>query len=528
MQQIQKFRMPVFSLLLSALFSAFTVTGIASRLELFNRASLVALVMHLAVYGVLYYFLIDGVLHHPKARTADSRLPSFPLIFALLLLFWLPAYLAFYPGVFGYDGPVQITYLVTDTLSAHHPVFHTWLLGGCFWLGKLLGSYAIGLAIYAALQGLLVAFAAAWMLQWLKKRDIPTALWWFAAFFFAANPVIPLLNMNTTKDVPFSALFALVFLQMVDLLEQGISFDRRGAGQALRFLLTALAMCLMRNQGYYLLFAIAVVTLAVLRRQRWKVSVLLLAAALAGWFCMGPLMTLLGIPKGDAREMLSVPMQQLACVWTKDSQGSLALSDADRQAIEELIPVENLQQYTPWNADLVKNGFRTDVLKSNLLKYGSLYLRLALHYPAAYIEAFSDLVSGFWDLGEPGRFRGLMVTNTFPGMPGAEFVIQPDSHFEGYKTYLNLYVDHFSELPLLNLLFSNALPAWVLLALLLAVILRRRARLACAVLFCAAQFAICLLSPAVLVRYAMPLMLCLPVFAALLWETLFPGAARDR
>lgn len=519
MQRISWLRTHVLSLVLSVLFSLFTVSGIASRLQLYNRASVVSLAVFLVVYGVLFYFLVDGLLHRPRARTAESRLPSHPLMFGLLLLFWLPTYLAFYPGIFGYDGPVQIFYLVTDTLSAHHPVFHTWLLGGCFWLGKLLGGYAVGLAIYAALQGTFVAFAAAYTLQWLKKRNIPTFLWWFSAFFFAANPVIPLLNMNTTKDVPFSALFVLVFLQLIDLLEQGVTLDRSGAGKIARFLLTALVMCLMRNQGYYILFAIAVVTVLVLRRQRLRVAVLLLAAAILGWFCMGPLNTLLGIPKGDAREMLSVPMQQLACVWNKDQQGSLTLSEEDRQAIEELIPPEYLVQYNPADADLVKSGFQTEVLKADLPGYLSLYLRLGLRYPAAYWEAFSDLVSGFWDLAQPGQYRNLMISKTFEGVLGEEFDIQPDSHLEGYKTYLTLYVTNFSDLPLLNLLFSNALPAWVLLALMLAVILRRRAQLACAVLFCAAQWAICLLSPAVLVRYCMPLMLCMPVFAALLWET---------
>lgn len=512
---------------LSVLFSCFTVTGIAARLQLFDRASLTALVMLLAVYGVLFYLLLYGVLCRPKARTAESRLPSFPLTFGLLLLCWLPAYLAFYPGVFGYDGPVQIYYLVTDTLSAHHPVFHTWLLGGCFRLGRLLGGYDIGLAIYAALQSIFVAFAAAYALHWLKRRNVPVLLWWASAFFFAANPVLPLLNMNTTKDVPFSALFVLVFLQLVDLLERGIDFDRKSAGRIAAFALSGLALCLMRNQGYYLLFAVAVLALLALRRRRWKVSVLLLAVAAAGWFCMGPLMTLLGIPKGDAREMLSVPMQQLACVWQKDQTGSLTLAEEDRQAIEELIPVENLRQYTPWNADLVKSGFKTDVLKSDPVRYAGLYLRLGVRHPAAYLEAFCNLVSGFWDPGEPGRFRSLMVTNTFPGMAGEEFLLQPDSRFPGYKVYLSLYVDNIGALPLLDLLFSNALPAWVMLALLLAAALRRRWRLTCAVLLCAGQFAICLLSPAVLVRYAMPLMLCLPAFAGLLWETAAaPGAER--
>ena len=328
-------------------------------------ASVLSLVVFLAVYGGAVLLSAGRAFAPSPGPHLGEPAARFPAgVRPAAFCSGCPPYLAFYPGIFGYDGPVQIFYLVTDTLSAHHPVFHTWLLGGCFWLGKLLGGYAVGLAIYAALQGIFVAFAAAYTLQWLEKAEhphVPVVV--FGVFVFAANPVIPLLNMNTTKDVPFSALFVLVFLQLIDLLEQGVALDRSGAGKIARFLLSALVMCLMRNQGYYILFAIAVVTVLVLRRQRLRVAVLLLAAAILGWFCMGPLNTLLGIPKGDAREMLSVPMQQLACVWNKDRQGSLTLSEEDRQAIENLIPPEYLVQYDPTDADLVKSGFQTEVLK---------------------------------------------------------------------------------------------------------------------------------------------------------------------
>ena len=527
MKQFSRLRSRAISVVVSILFSFFSVTGIASRLELTTKAWTVSLVMLLAVYAILFLFLAELFRRGPGTCTAQLPLPGLPATFGLLLLCWLPTYLAFYPGVFGYDGPVQINYLVTHTLSAHHPVFHTWLLGGCFWLGHLLGGYDIGLAIYTALQTLLVAFAGAYVLNWLRCRNVPALVWWFAAFFFAANPVLPLLNMNTTKDVPFSACFVLVFVSLIDLLEQGMTGDRAGVRRLILFAAASFFLCLMRNQGYYLLFAVAVITVLVLRRLRIRVAALTLVLALAGWFCMNPLMSLLGIPKGDAREMLSVPIQQLACVWNQDREGKLTLTAAERQGIEELIAPEYLIQYLPCNTDPVKTGFETEVLKGNLSKYLGLYVRLGLEHPDAYLEAFLDLSSGFWDIGQPGAYRHLMVTNSFPDLLGEEYDIQVDSKWEGYRSYLTLYVSHFADLPLLNILFGNALPAWLMLALLIAVIFRRRWELFCAVMFCAGQWGICLLSPAMLVRYCMPLMLCLPVFVGLLCEAMLRPKAES-
>ena len=50
---------------------------------------------------------------------------------------------------------------------------------------------------------------------------------------------------------------------------------------------------------------------------------------------MGPLISILQIPKGDPREMLSVPMQQMAAVWKADQADLIAMEDGDRELLEE-------------------------------------------------------------------------------------------------------------------------------------------------------------------------------------------------
>ena len=48
--------------------------------------------------------------------------------------------------------PFQLEQVFTGRYSAHHPLLHTLLLGGCVRLGQALGSINLGAALYTVLQ----------------------------------------------------------------------------------------------------------------------------------------------------------------------------------------------------------------------------------------------------------------------------------------------------------------------------------------------------------------------------------------
>ena len=51
--------------------------------------------------------------------------------FFVILLCWLPVWLAYYPGLWNYD-PWQVDQVITGIYSKHHPLLHTLLLGNCY------------------------------------------------------------------------------------------------------------------------------------------------------------------------------------------------------------------------------------------------------------------------------------------------------------------------------------------------------------------------------------------------------------
>mgnify|MGYP000364541506 CR=1 FL=1 len=115
-------------------------------------------------------------------------------------------------------------------------------------------------------------------------------------------------------------------------------------------------MCLFRNQGIYVFLFFCLGSLPVFTKksvsQNRFIGASLLVAAL--WYVLsGPIPTAFGVGKGDAREMLCVPMQQLARMYHEVPE---KLTPEEKEYIETLIDPQALSEYVRVNADPVKNG----------------------------------------------------------------------------------------------------------------------------------------------------------------------------
>lgn len=278
-------------------------------------------------------------------------------------------------------------------------------------------------------------------------------------------------------------------------------------------------MCVFRKPGYYILAFSCLAYLLLFPRIRRIVVRTLGAAVLISWFLMEPLPAILGISPGDPREMLSLPMQQTAAVWIRYSRGEIPLPEEDAEAIRELISEPELSSYNPWISDPVKRGFRTDVLTSDPGGYLRLYLRLGARFPRVYFSAARDMLSGYWIMGEGGHFLYLLYTDSWPELLKDICFTYRKNFLPSYLRFLSRQVDRIGESPALLGLLGPTLPVWLLFACLSFGIARRRRPLVGAVSLLGGQWIIQLLSPAALVRYGYPMMLCLPVMLMLVFET---------
>ena len=464
----------------------------------------------------------------------------FPLLWLLLALCWLPAYLALFPGTFGYDSYVELMqYAGAFPLSNHHPVAHVFLLGWTLDLGHaLFGSYNAGIALYTGLQGLLLTLAEALSLYYLFLKKVPFYLLIPGFLWAAFNPLLPILGFNTTKDILFGACFLLFQLAYGNaLVETGglpgkkdsVSENDAGIASAVSgrqnmklpplilLGISSFLLCLTRKQGIYVLLALLVITLLLhLRSLRRKRSFLLamLIGGSAFFLLEKALLFGLQIPDGDPREALSLPIQQLAAVTNDHYRGieENPIDPEDFALAEQLIPEEYLICYEEDTADPIKAGFQTEVFMKDPGKYISLYFRLFASSPRRFFEVFCNMNRPYFDLSA-NRFRGLMTENLTDEENRWE--IGRQSLLPDYELFLE---DYAEDSPTAQWT-GSVIPIILTLLLILAGILTGNKAAFLMAMPCTLFFGTNLLGPVALVRYSYPLLLSVPLLFGLLGKS---------
>ena len=204
---------------------------------------------------------------------------AFFVLWAVIFLLWIPFWLSSYPGIFSYDSNLQFNWYFTDYRSAHHPLVHTWMLGGLVDLGHtLFGSYQAGAVLYALTQMVIMSALFAGICLYLGRKKAP--LWLFAAsvIFYGIYPANAYLCMTATKDSIFSALFG---FYMAQLLAAGLDPDGffRSKKQLAELIITCFLMMILRNNTMYMIL-IGAPFFLIWYRKHWKGALVAVAVPL--------------------------------------------------------------------------------------------------------------------------------------------------------------------------------------------------------------------------------------------------------
>ena len=100
-------------------------------------------IVSFVIYFLAVFFLLSRTLFSSKKRLlykthAECSWKKCALFMVALLVLWCPIFLAYYPGIFGYDVHAQ---LVNETATSHHPLIHTAFINGIYRLGKIIGAF---------------------------------------------------------------------------------------------------------------------------------------------------------------------------------------------------------------------------------------------------------------------------------------------------------------------------------------------------------------------------------------------------
>ncbi len=443
----------------------------------------------------------------------------------VIFLCWLPVFLAYYPSVFAYDAEGQLYQVIAGDYSTHHPLLHTLFLGAFFRLVGMIGSYSAGMAVHSIVQMLLMAGAFALVLTYLYEKE--TARWQrlLLLAFYALFPTNSVLALSTTKDVLFSAF---VLLYTMTLYHRAC--DRKEwmePKQAAACVILSILLLLFRNNAVYAFLVSIPFVYAGCRKwcgrggdgKQAGVSKQYLLLSLTALLCFAVCSTGLRMAthahSGSPREMLSVPLQQMARTRVMEEQ---QIEPALRQELEKYIPSEWVfAAYDPHLADPVKNRA---VIHDDPVGLIKTWVRLGIQHPAVYIDAFLDNGVGYWYLedishaqiygiGTASGFGYLSTDNrTMPA--GCEIV--PRSYLPGLRGLMEKIVsdNEYQRIPVLRIVFAPAFYWWMLCMYIAVAVYRRKYVMVLPVCFLTAYYFTLLLSPTVLIRYMYPFVVTVP------------------
>lgn len=450
-----------------------------------------------------------------RFQSARLRLPGpmerHPFLFswAVIFLCWLPFVCIRYPAGIEFDAYYQMEqFLGFRPMTAHWPPFSSALMGSFVWLGKtLFGSWDVGVFSFVLFQALVSSAILAYTVAAMGELGVGRG-WRLASLaVYAVATVYPGYLTAVLKDALFSAVTVL-YVTLLALCLLSRPSPRRCAALGA----TALLMCLLRNNGAYVLIPCTLVLLlwTILRRRRsWIPLVAALAAACvlnAG--CQKLLLPALDIPSGSVAEALSVPFQQTARYvrdFPEDVTGS------EREAIAAVLDYDALPAiYDPDLSDPVKNTYHGE--SGDLVRYLGVWLRQFFRHPGVYFEATLANSCGFY---YPNARNLVFYADT---RNYDQLIFHEPEALKPLKNLLYDYVALFESVPGLMLIGNAGFNTWLTAFFVLLTLSRRDKRRLFLLLPSVLGVLICVAGPTYTVngvRYILPVIYTTPLLAGL-------------
>ncbi len=458
-----------------------------------------------------------------------QRKATWLLCFCLLLLCWLPVFFAAYPGFFCYDAKMQWTQFANHAITAHHPPLHTVLLGGIIQLVyRLSGNFNTGVAVYLLLQMTCLSACFTYTISRMHKWGVATPLLVLTAAFYAFFPIIVMFAMCSTKDTLFCAVTLLFLVMLVDALKNTTAFFS-SAFLVARFAIASFFMCLLRNNAIYAFAVFVFFCILLIKQHRVKFSVLFSAVILATLLCNGFVYTALGVAPGNKREMLCVPMQQLARVYAEKQD---KMNSLEKEKFLQYIREKGLNNYNPKWADLVKNNFNMGAVEENPLAFLKFWFETGVQNPGIYLNSFLMNTYQSWypfclvDGYNTGGANGL-----YPQGKTSVFEYRTEAPAEAssklpwlYEQYRFFAKDMKNE-PILPLFFSLGVMHWLLLLALLYAWHKKHKIAILSFIYLLLLSLTVFLGPIMLIRYFLQLFFALPLLVSFFFHR--PASSKD-
>lgn len=474
-----------------------------------------------SLLSVLIYS--TSVIDHTLLSTKACALFRHPVLIAFIIfLCWIPCYLSYYPGIFSYDMFTQTPQaLGLEPISKFHPPLHTLLWKLFLDAENTLGINA--LIAYSITQMLIMSCCLSYLLHYFAGRRIHPIFLYISLGFFCLNPVVAIYSFIPTKDVLFAAAIIFLSIELLILIGQ----KKSSWTNCLRLIFASTLCCLLRNNMIYALIVASFFSFIFIRQKRKVFAFCFLSIILFYTLVNGPIYKSMGIQDGNPREMLSVPIQQIAHITYAKTE---ELTDEDFYEIEKYIPGHTIAYYyRTRTVDLVKFNFYTENFVNDPKAFIRLWANLVSRYTDDALTAFFNLNIPYWYPGAASVDSNATIDPSSPG-----YYIETGIYtYEqtGYEISrssilprLNTFYERFAttaklDNPLISSdIFSITTPIWLILLAFLFVICQKKNNLLIVIFPMLFLWCTYLLGPVSNCRYVFPIMLSYPILMMLIFQ----------
>lgn len=323
----------------------------------------------------------------------------------IILLAWLPYIISFYPSILSPDPSNQIKqYFGMEThyiegvklidenilITNHHPVFHTFILGGFTKLGEIILNVNFGLFLFSCFHIFVLVSALTYSLVYLKKLKVPFIFRFIILIIYALLPIFPLYALSPVKDTMFAALLIFFLIETHKLLTRK-DYTKT---EYLTLGLLMLFMMLVRNNGVYIIVFSIISLIIVLKEKRLQLILTIIATLFVYEAHNKILLPIMHITPGSIREVFSVPFQQTARYVKYHSED---LDSHEVEVIDKVLGYDTLaKRYKPNIVDPVKNEFNKETTTEDLKEYFKVWGHGLINHPMTYINATVNTVYGYF------------------------------------------------------------------------------------------------------------------------------------
>lgn len=315
----------------------------------------------------------------------------------IILICWLPYLLLTLPGSVHGDYIVQLLqHFGNRPLDNHHPFLSTFLYGALFDAGKMFFSDDNGGVLLTVLfQSILLSSSLAFCVTQLEALRANESRCRIAMAFFCLMPIFPLYAFDCVKDTLACSVLILFFTQICTRVMSAEASRIKSWWISTPSIICMGLICsvLRNNFSYCILPALFCLQFKIGGIRPAIVSCLALVFLLIAWSSLS--VSLLGIKKGNVREMLSVPMQQIAYCLTYHPKD---ITKEEQDNIQKLITVnldEIPKRYTYKISDPVKSVFSIED-NQQLMVFFKTWLSIGIRHPRSYLTSFLRGNFGYW------------------------------------------------------------------------------------------------------------------------------------